>query len=176
MKKKLLTLFVGLLLVAPFSLSANQAYIGLGLVPTSGQPDYIADGYFNINMAFETSTLWRFSFTNTSFMDKDEDSNKLKSMIFGAERMWVYKINTGKTLIGTFGPGLYSTTAEGAYDGSGMALGLIATGSFRFAITDKLFIGAAAHYKNAAVVLNDEMVVHGGYNLFSLFVNIGYFF
>ncbi|MBU3918113.1 hypothetical protein KKA14_21495 [bacterium] len=173
MKKRILALFTYVLLITPFALSADQFYGGVGVYPTSGQPNYIVDGITNINVAFEAESLWRFSLTNTSFKHKDEDANKLKSLIFGVERMWVYKVNTGMTVIGAFGPGLFNSTAEGSADDSGTAVGLMATGSFRYAITDKLFVDGAVHYKNVAVKI-DEYSVNGGY--IGLFVNVGFFF
>ncbi|MCP4757225.1 MAG: hypothetical protein GY866_40700, partial [Proteobacteria bacterium] len=148
MKGKFLFLLIVVFSLIPFSASADQFYGGLGLYPSSGQPDFVADGILNINLAYETESLWRLSFTNTSFKHKDEDSVKLKSMIIGAERMWVNKIRPGFTLVGGFGPGVFSTTGEGqGSSGSGMAFGLVATGSLRYALDDKMFIGAALHYK-----------------------------
>ncbi len=85
----------------------------------------------------------------------------------------VIPVNTGMTVIGAFGPGLYNTTMEGAVDDSGTAVGLMATGSFRYAITDSLFVGGALHYKNAAVEI-EEFTVNGGF--LALFINVGFFF
>ncbi|MCP4751071.1 MAG: hypothetical protein GY866_09270, partial [Proteobacteria bacterium] len=57
--------------------------------------------------------------------------------------------------------------------GSGMAFGLVATGSLRYALDDKMFIGAALHYKNCAVATGSD-TADGGYK--GLFVNFGMFF
>lgn len=174
MKNNIVAVLIGLfLLIMPGSLWAEQFYAGLGLNPNSGQPDFVADGITNFNLAFETKNLWRFSLTNTSFKHKDDSKTKIKAMIFSAEQMWVYKINKGMTLIGAFGPGLFNGSGEGNADGSGTAVGLVATGSIRYAITSKVFASGALHYKNAAIT-NDKFVVDGGYT--GLFVNVGYFF
>ena len=82
MKNKTLAILAALVFLAlPASLSAEQFYGGLGLNPNSGQPDFVADGITNFNLAFETKTLWRFSLTNTSFKHKDDDEQAVRSVM-----------------------------------------------------------------------------------------------
>jgi len=86
--------------------------------------------------------------------------------------MWVHKIDEGFSLIGAFGPGYYSVKTEEP-SGSGTAFGVLATGTLRFALSDKFFLEGALHYRNVAVKIDDESV-NGGYQ--GLIIGGGYFF
>lgn len=159
------------LISALFSLSAyaDQFYGGFGLNSTPGQPN-MEENRIPISLAYETKTLWRFSLTDTVYQ-YTSSSKALKSQILCAERIWVYKIRPGFSLIGAFGPGYYMTKLDGA--GSGSSIGIAATGSVRYAMSEQVFFDAAMHFKNSAVPIND-ISVNGGYQ--GLFLNIGYFF
>ncbi len=177
MKKNMIIILLAVMLSIPGSLMADQFYGGIGLNPVSGEPDYIADGIMNINLAYETKKYglagWRFSYTMTNFKHSDEDSYKIKSHIIAAESMFVKKMKSGLSLIGAFGPALYSTKHEAGDSNSGMGIGLSATGSIRVAVTKSLFLALAYHYKNCAVPI-DDYTLDGGYQGF--FINIGLFF
>jgi len=163
----ILLLFISML----FSLSANadQFYGGFGLNSTPGQPN-MEENRLPISLAYETKTLWRFSFTDTSYKYTGAGGD-IKSQILCAERIWVYKIRPGFSLIGAFGPGYYMTKQDGL--GSGSSIGIAATGSVRYALSEQVFFDAAMHYKNAAVSINSYSV-NGGYQ--GIFLNAGYFF
>jgi hypothetical protein len=170
-KKLIITLVFSIYWLLPFNLFADQLLIGVGLSPQSGQPDYQTDRS-PIMIAFETKTLWRFSYTDTAFKHKDDSSSKIKARILGAERMWIYEISKGFSLIGAFGPGYYSVRTENQ-DGSGIAFGMMATGTFRFELMDSIFIEGALQYRNVAVDIDDG-TVDGGYQ--GLMFGGGYFF
>jgi len=170
-KKLVVTVVLSSLCFLPFNLMADQFSFGVGLSTRSGQPNFETDR-FPILVAFETITLWRFSFTDTAFQHEDEASTKIKAQILGAERMWVYEIDDGFSLIGAFGPGYYSVATEKP-GGSGIAFGVMATGTLRFALSDNLFLDGALHYRNVAVKIDDESV-NGGYQ--GLVIGGGYFF
>jgi len=152
-----------------FSVYADQFYGGLGFGTTPGQPNTEEDR-FTLSVAYETKDLWRYSFTDAAFQYIG-GGGEIKSQILGAERLWVYKIKSGFSLIGAFGPGYYMT--EIANSGSGSAIGIVATGSLRFAMSAEIFLEASMHYKNAGVSIGNGSV-NGGYQ--GLFFNVGYFF
>jgi len=170
-KKLIVAVIFSSLCVLPINLMADQFSFGLGLSTQSGQPNFESDR-FPILVAFETITLWRFSFTDTVFKHNDESSTRIKAQIIGAERMWVHEIDEGFTLIGAFGPAYYSVNTENP-SGSGTAIGVMATGTLRFAFSDKLFFDGALHYRNVAVKI-DNGSVNGGYQGFV--IGGGYFF
>ncbi len=176
MKVKIGILFIIVSCLLSSSVLADQFYGGLGINPESGQPDYIADGFMNINLAYERSfgakkAPWRFTFTMTNFKNKDRDTNKIQSMIIGAEAMFVKTMKPGMVLIGAFGPGYFSSTSEASgRSSSGSTFGLLATGSFRYYLTKTVFLSGAYHYKNCAVPL-DKNTGDGGYQ--GLFINVG---
>lgn len=179
MKNKLIVFLFSLMIgLTPVTSIADQFYGGLGLMPASGQPNFVSDGIMNINLAYETEKYglagWRFSYFMTNFKHQDDSSAKIKSNIFTAERMFVAKIQQGLTLIGTMGAGLFSTSAEvGGSTASSMDFGLSAAGSLRFALSSKVFLEGAYHFKNCAVS-DDDGVVDGGFQGF--FINVGMFF
>jgi len=177
MKKILVGLFLSFAFFAPNALVADQFFGGVGLNPASGQPNYVADGFMNINLAYESARKslagWRFSYTMTNFKHRNSDTLKIKSQILAAEQLFVAKIKPGLSLIGAFGPGLFITSVESGSSRSGTGIGLSATGSIRFALTRSVFLGAAYHYKNCAVKI-DNGTVDGGYQ--GLYLNVGAFF
>lgn len=178
MKRIVIRLFAVLLIgCSPVIALADQFYGGLALVPTSGQPDYVADGILNVTAAYETEKYnlagWRFSYTMTNFKHEDQDSWEIDSHILAAESLFVAKMKEGLTLIGAMGPGLFQTTAKvNNSTETAMDIGFSATGSIRFALSSSMFLSGAYHYKNCAV--SDDGVVDGGYQGF--FFNIGAFF
>lgn len=171
MKKIVVAIMFLSLCVIPFNLMADQLSFGLGLSTQSGQPDFQTDR-FPIMIAFETITLWRFSYTDTAFKHDDDSATKINAKILGAEYMWIYEIEDGFSLIGAFGPGYYSVNTKNP-NGSGSAFGVMATGTLRYALSDTLFLDGALHYRNVAVRIDDESV-NGGYQ--GIVIGGGYFF
>ncbi len=170
-KKIIFTLIFSIFCSLSFNLFADQIVVNVGLSTVSGQPDYETDR-FPLMIAFETKTLWRFSFTDTVFKHKDTSSSKIKAQVLGAESMWVYEISNEFSIIGAFGPGYYSVQTENQ-DGSGSTFGMMATGTFRFDFSESLFVEGAFHYRNVAVKIDDE-TVNGGYQ--GMMIGAGYTF
>ena len=171
MKKISIAIILLSFCLLPFHAFANQVLIGAGLTTESGEDKYDTER-LPIMIAFETKTLWRFSFTDTAFEHETNTKSKIKGQILGAERMWVHKINDGFALIGGFGPGYFSIKTEEP-DGSDTAFGIMATGTARFSIGSKIFIEAALHYRNVAVSIKDSSF-NGGYQ--GMLIGLGYFF
>ena len=158
---------------------ADQFFGGLLLNPVSGQPNFEADGILNGGIGYETErfglTNWRFSYTMTNFRLNDDSSVKIKSNILAAETLFVAKIRSGLSLIGAIGPALFQTAVESGDSFTSIDIGLSATGSLRFALSNSLFLSAAFHYKNCAVSgSGSDQVVDGGYQ--GLMLEVGTFF
>ncbi|PCI26310.1 MAG: hypothetical protein COB67_10160 [SAR324 cluster bacterium] len=170
LRKKLLAL--GLLIACwmPASLMADQWYGGVGISINPGESN--ADvNRVPLIIAYETEDLWRFAFTDTEFKSK---GSKLVSRIFGAERMWVSQLESGFTLISSFGPGYFMSKSEtGSANASGGAIGIIAGAALRLAMDETWFLQGSMEYKNAAVDL-DGTTVNAGYQ--GLTIAAGYFF
>lgn len=180
MKKQIgIALMVFALLMIPLVSMGDQVYVGAGVAPVAGQPDFQVDGINQGTAAYETEKLgkagWRFSYTVTNFKHIDTDTTKLRSHILAAETMFVSKLRSGLGLIGAIGPAIFRTTSEveDIDDETSFDVGLSATGSLRFAFGDSMFFSVALHYKNCAVS-SDDGVVDGGYS--GIFVNWGLFF
>lgn len=171
-QKSCLLIFAFFMLLSPFTAIADQAYGGLGLVTSPGEPQTNVNR-FSIHGAYETLERWRFSFTDTSFKDEATGTVKANSQILGGEHMWINSVNEGFALIGAVGAGFYRTSVTGGGGGSGFAVGLLATGSGRFAISKKLFIDLSLQYRNAAVSVGNYSI-DAGYT--GLALNLGAFF
>lgn len=170
MKNKLITFFSLMFLVLPGFAFADQGMAGLGMPIQPGEPDYDSERFL-INLAFEKEDQFRFSFTDGEFDHEDDSSVKIRTQVFGAEKLWFHTLKENLALVGALGIGLYNVdTKPGS---SGWGLGLLATGSARFAITDNIFIDAGIHYRNAAVKVNSNSV-NGGYQ--GIVVSGGYKF
>ena len=171
MKNKIIALFsFFIFLGVPGVILADQIFAGLGMPILPGEADYESERVL-LNVAFEKEDQWRFSFTDGDFDDKDDSSNEIRTQIFGGEKLWFHTIKENLALVGGLGAGLYSVDIEPG--SSGFAFGLLATGSARFAITEKIFIDAAIHYRNAAVRISGNSV-NGGYQ--GIVVSGGYKF
>ncbi len=168
--KKILSLGVFCCLLSS-QLIGDQFYGGLGVSVTPGE-SRTEVSRFPISVAYETTGLWRFSYTDTEFK-YDDSSSYLNSTILAAEKMWVNKVKKGFTLIGAFGPGFFSTKNSGNSSGTGTAFGMLATGSLRFALDENSFIQTSFQFKNAAVTLNGSSA-NAGYQ--GLFLSYGLFF
>jgi hypothetical protein len=171
MRNKIITLFSSLILFG-FSgaAMADQLMGGFGFPIQPGEPDFESDRIM-VSAAFELQDQWRFSFTDGDFEHKDDSDIEIQTQVFGAEKLWFHKLKDKLALVGGLGAGLFSVDTEPG--GSGVAFGLLATGSARFAINDKIFIDAALHYRNAAVKVDSDSV-NGGYQ--GIVVSGGYKF
>jgi len=151
---------------------ADQGFGGLGAVLTSGHPK-TAEDRISIHGGYEIKDQWRFSFTNTALKYESTGNYKMSTQILGGEQMWVKRVNEGYALIGALGAGLFLTSLSGNVSGSGYAIGLLATGTGRFAISKTLFVDVAIHYRNAGVAI-DDYAVDAGYK--GLIINLGMLF
>lgn len=171
MKNKIVALFsVLIFLILPSVTLADQIFAGLGFPILPGEPDYESERFL-LNISFEKGDEWRFSFSDGDFNHKDDSSVEVRTQIFSGEKLWFHTLKENLALVGALGAGLYSVDIEPG--SSGFGLGLIATGSARFAITEKIFIDTAIHYRNVAVKINSNSV-NGGYQ--GIVVSGGYKF
>lgn len=166
---------VGALLGVGHTALANDAFVGVGIGLSPGQPHFKQSNDFPFQFAFElTPQDWRFSFMQATFDSNDKPTVHLNTQVFGAEKLFIYKFDNRFSLNGALGVGYYQVALSGAASGTGSAFGLMATGGGRFQITQQLFTDLEYQYRNAAISINSNEEVDGGWTGFA--INLGYVF
>jgi opacity protein-like surface antigen len=167
-------LIVALLGVGQAAL-ANDAFIGVGIGLSPGQPRFKQSDDFPIQAAFElTPQDWRFGFMQATFDSNDKPTVHLNTQVFGAQKLFIHKFDNRFSLNGALGVGYYQVNLSGAGSGTGSAFGLMATGGGRFQITPQFFTDLEYQYRNAAISVNSNEEIDGGWTGFAL--NVGYVF
>jgi|SRR5579863_3780560 hypothetical protein len=154
---------------------ANDAYIGLDLGMTPGQPRFSQSSDPGLQAAFELAPEdWRFSFAQATFDSSDTPTTHIQSQVFGAEKLFIHKFDNRFSMNGAIGIGLFQATLTGAQTGSGSAFGLMATAGGRYQINNQLFTELQFQYRNAAIAINSHEEVDAGWTGFG--VNLGFIF
>lgn len=161
MIKKLLVGTLALMMVAGSAAWADEIMVGMVLGSEPGEPDF-EQKRPTLGFAYEAQKSWRIFYATGEFEHVNNSTLLLNTRIIGVEKLFIYDMGKAIKLIGAFGPGLFTAELDnnGAME-SGTAVGIMATGSFRFYLGSG-FIDLGYHYRNAAVtILNGT--VNGGY-------------
>lgn len=154
---------------------ANDAYIGLGLGLSPGQPKFSQSGDPAIQLAFELQPEdWRFSFEQVTFDSTFKPRAHLQSQAFGAEKMFIHKFDNRFSINGGIGIAYYQVALSGSATGNGSAFGLMASGAGRYQINQQFFTELQLQYRNAAVNTGNNTVVDAGWTGFG--INFGFVF
>jgi len=175
MKWKTLIAATAVLMGSALPALANDAYIGLGLGLSPGNPKYSQSSDPAVQAAFELAPEeWRFSFEQATFDSTFKPRAHLQSQVFGAEKLFIHKFDNRFSMNGGIGIGYYQVNITGSDSGSGSAFGLMATGAGRYDISQQLFAEVQFQYRNAAIQINSQNVVDAGWTGFA--VNFGFIF
>jgi len=155
--------------------AANDAYIGLGIGLSSGQPRYSQSRDLAPQAAFElTPEDWRFNFAQATFDSSARPVTHIETQVFGIEKLMVYRFHNPLSVYAGLGAGAYQVALSGAGKGSGSAFGLMADAGGRYQIEPQLFVDVQFQYRNAAVAIGSASVVDAGWTGFD--VNLGFIF
>lgn len=167
---------LGLALTAPLQPAvANDAYIGLGIGLSSGQPHYSQSRDLAPQAAFELAPEdWRFNFAQATFDSATHPITHIQSQVFGVEKLFVYRFHNPLSVYAGLGAGAYQATLTGAGKGSGSAFGLMADAGGRYQIEPQLFVDLQFQYRNAAIATGSAAVLDAGWTGFD--VNLGFIF
>ena len=162
-----------ILLIAAFIVGLSAAamaqslYVGSGLALAPSQPDFKQDGLFSPMVGYDFPQLWRVSFMSTNSKNTSSTpETKMSESLIGVQRLFVYPLNQGFSLIGALGAGWYMVSLSGAGSGNGTGLGLMADGSMRWHINKNLFVDATFQFRDSGVQISapgGDFTVDGGW-------------
>jgi hypothetical protein len=143
---------------------ANDAYLGLGLGLTPGNPKFSQSGDPAVQLAFELQPEeWRFSFEQVTFDSTFKPKAHLQSQVFGAEKLFVHKFDNRFSMNGGIGIGYYQIALSGSESGTGSAFGLMASVAGRYQINQQFFTDLQLQYRNAAIAVDSQRVFDAGW-------------